>query len=285
MVISMTIKGRIYRYAVLPLAVLGALWSASEAQALSLFVDDRAGFNASLTLNSASTVVDSGGAFAPDEAAGTSLPSVTRTGAIAGQSLTYSIYDIDFSNTPTGTITPGTVGGDIAELDNLKIESPARQGNAEGTGTWGVDSAFGASSTRNAGLFDFDRPIGHFGLDLHDFESSAVGTLGQIRLYNNGNLLSGLTQNIVWSDDGNDVSHFIGVVAMNPSEFFDSIVFVLGDDDLGDQGFRESWAADRFTFGEASADVATPVPTPALLPGVVGLGASIWRKRRRTQQV
>lgn len=268
---------------------LPAALMTTEAHALT-FIDDRVGFNASFTTNAGSSIIDSNGAFAADPSSASGLASITRTGTVGGQALSYTIYDIDFSNSPNGSITPGSTGGDIDQLDNLNLESPASQGGAAGTGSWGIDSSSGASSTRNAALFEFDRAIGHFGLDLHDFESAAGGTLGELRLYRNGSLLSSLSQPIGWSDDGNNVSHFLGFVAENPNELFDTIAFVLGDDDLGGTGRTERWAADGFTFGDASAisstatpAAATAVPTPALLPGLIGFGASLIRKKRQTK--
>ena len=118
------------------------------------FVDDRAGFNGSLIGNVGSTIIDDMGAFAMDPATG-SFASVSRSGLINGAAFGYTIYDIDFSNTPTGTLTPGVVGGDIFDLDNISVEAPAAQGGAVGSGSWGVDSVTGNNSTRNALLFDF----------------------------------------------------------------------------------------------------------------------------------
>lgn len=269
------------------LSALPIVFWAPDVRALT-FIDDRAGFNASFTSNTSSSIIDSNGAFAADPATGSGLPSVTRSGTVGGQSLGYTIYDVDFSNSPDGTIQPGSIGGDIDQLDNLNVESPASQGNAAGTGSWGIDSSSGASSTRNAAVFQFDRPVGHFGLDLHDFESSADGTFGELRVYRNGSLLPSLSQMIEWSDSGNDVSHFIGFVAEDATQFFDAIAFVLGDDSIGGTGRTERWAADNFTFGDASATssnaaAATAVPTPALLPGLIGFGASLVRKKRQAK--
>lgn len=272
------------------LSAVPILLAAPNAFALT-FVGDRLGFEASFTSNASSSIVDSDGAFAADPAVGSGLEFVSRTGLVDGEALSYRIYDVDFSNTPDGTIAPGSAVGDIFELDKLNVESPVGQGKAKGSGTWGIDSSTGANSTRNAAVFEFDRPVGHFGLDLHDFESSAIGRFGELRVYNDGALLSGLTQEIKWGDgneDGNDVSYFIGFVAEDSNQFFDTIAFVLGDDDDGGTGVTERWAADNFTFGEASAisntaAATTAVPTPALLPGLIGFGASLIRKKRQAK--
>ena len=38
---------------------------------------------------------------------------------------------------------------------------------------------------------------------------------------------------------------------------------------------------DNFTFGQRIVEQSTPIPTPALLPGLVGLGMAAWKRRRR----
>ncbi len=135
-----------------------------------------------------------------------------------------------------------------------------------GMADWGVDSmgSFDSGSTRNAALFDFTTTpnssgIGHFGLYLHDLESDSNFRLAELRLYQGGSLTH--SQPIDWGAgfNGNDESHFLGIVAHNPNEFFDQVVIAVGDDnDLGGTdcglrgcGYLEAWAADRFTFGQA----------------------------------
>ena len=223
----------------------------------------RTEFINSLDTNSLSTVIDDGTNFGAAPATG-SVASVTRNSNINSKPFTYTIYDIDFSNSPTGSIAPGNVGGDIQGLDNITIEIPASQNNAVGSYDWGVDSATGARSTPNAALFDFTgNSIGHFGVDLHDFEAGAndsfSGASGEIRLYDSGNLVFSYDLQFPAPNYGDRQSIFVGVTAGNPNEFFDQIVFVLGDDDIGDNGYTEQWAADGFTFGEAYQEsVAVP---------------------------
>lgn len=252
----------------------------------------RTEFNNSLGANSLSTVIDNGTDFGAAPEKEKSLSEVTRSGTIGEKSFSYTIYDIDFSDSPNGLITPGNVGGDIDDLDNLNVETPAIQDTATGEYDWGVDGSTG-NSTSNAALFDFaGNSIGHFGVDLHDFEAgtgisasnSTSGASGEIRVYQSGNLVFSYTLQLPEPDGGgstdnpnnstandssiagygNRQSIFVGVTANNPSEFFDQIVFVLGDDDVGtvgvpssvNDGSTEQWAADGFTFGEAYDDSA-----------------------------
>ncbi len=221
------------------------------------FIDDRSGFNIALNNNPASTVIDDGGAFAADPTTGTAA-SITRSGTVAGQPFSYTVYDVDFSNTPTGTITPGVVGGDINDLDNLVIESPVSQGAATGSGSWGVDSATGQTSTRNALLFDFtntggNNGIGHFGAEFHDTEGDPAFTAVQFRVYKAGVLIDSGTIDWGTGNNGNNESHFFGYVATSAAMSFDQIAILVGDQNAGG-GLGERLAADRFTFGAASAE-------------------------------
>lgn len=225
-----------------------------------IFIDDRALFDMSLTENVGETIIDSNNNFAPDSPIATGQASVTRSGTIGGDSYTYLIYDIDFSNSPVGSLTPGSVGGDINDLDIINTEQPASQGAATGSGSWGVDTATGQNTTRNALLFDFtvtpgSLGIGHFGVELHDTEGIPTGIPVEYHIYNNGTLID---QGVIdWGagNNGNNESHFFGYIAEEDSARFDQIVILVGDDNLTGNGNRERLAADRFTFGSAYSAV------------------------------
>lgn len=266
-----------------------ALAAVARADSFTVFQDDRAGFQSSLQVNPLSTVIDSGGAFAANPAAGTNLASVTRSGVISGQAFTWVGYDVNFSNAPTGTISPGTVGGDIASATGVDVELPAAQGTATGAGSWGLDSGSGSTTSRNAFVADFTATpgslgIGHFGLDLIDFEAASAFTRGTLRLYRGGSLV--FSRDFDWGgQDGNNQAHFLGVVAAGAA-YFDQVAVVLGDDSAGG-GNAETWAADRFTFGQATATEVLVTPEPGALAlfglGAASLGAwAVRRKRRRT---
>lgn len=245
----------------------------------------RTEFTNSLDTNSSSTVIDDGTNFGAAPAVG-SVSSVTRNGTIDSKNFTYTIYDVDFSTSPTGFIDPGTVGNDISGLDNVTVETPAGQDNAVGVYGWGVDSATGANSTPNAALFDFaGNSIGHFGVDLHDFEAGAndslSGASGEIRVYNSGNLVFSYDLQFPAPNYGDRQSMFVGVSANNTSEFFDQIAFVLGDDNVGGNGYSERWAADGFTFGEAyDESVAVPFEFSPTLGLIVISGLWMGNKAR-----
>lgn len=255
-------------------AVLGTAASPARADAYLVFNGDRSAFESALSSRPESTVVDTGGAFAPDPTLGT-FDAVTRSGTVAGQAFSYTAYDLQFSTSPTGTIAPGTVGGDVGALSTLTVESPAGQSGGVGSGSWGVDSGAVSTSRRSGLLVDFTTApgagIGHFGVDLIDFEAG-VGSEGELRLYAAGLLVYSTTFALA-PDGGNDASVFLGVVA-NPAEggtSFDQAVVLVGT-------ATDRWAADRITFGVAR----NPEPgTWALFGlGLLGLGAYLRRRRR-----
>ena len=276
----------------------------SPALAFNVFLGDtnpndaRTSFEESFDTNSSSSVIDDGtsagfGGIAP--AVNSSVPSVIRTGTLDGSSFDYTIYDIDFSTSPNGNITPGAIGDDINDLDNLNIEQKAEQDGVTGTYTWGVDSLTGQNSNPNAILLDFSSSIGHFGIDLHDFEAgledASSGASGEIRIYQNQTLIQSITlqfpgpatgtNNSMIAGFGNRESKFVGIVANDPSQFFDQIAFVVGDDDIGDNGYSERWAADGFTFGTAYQSVPFDFhPFPGLFLVGSFWGINKLRKKR-----
>ena len=134
-------------------------------------------------------------------------------------------------------------------------------------GSWGIDSSGGSRSSRNALLIDFtqtpgDRGVGHFGVDLHDFEATQA-TPGSLRVYDDGVLM--FHQDLTWAtNDGDGQSHFVGVVATQADSFFDQVAIVVGDNGPG-HGFTQRWAADRITFGQAS----NPEPSSVVIFCVV----------------
>lgn len=263
-------------------AVLGVLYlvcvSRGEAGYV-LFFDDRSGFADEIQKAGGLQIVDTAGAFGADPMAGT-VSEVRRAGLLAGELLEYAAFDVDYSNTPTGTLTAGIVGGDIADLDSMSVERPVSQGAAVGLGTWGLDSSGGSTASRNALLVDvLQTPrqdgLSYFGVDLHDFEASLSATPAELRLYDDGNLV--FRHEFDWgpSGDGNDQTHFLGMAADSGAALFDQVLIAIGDDN--GTGYSERWAADRFTFGVAGERSSGPaeVPEPATLVLVSVGGAAL----------
>lgn len=78
-------------------------------------------------------------------------------------------------------------------------------------------------------------------------------------------LSNGTTQIVT---DANNTS-FLGFIA-NPGTVFTSLSVTSNDPTAYFS------AVNNLRVGQA----ATPIPTPALLPGLIGLGLSVWRKRK-----
>lgn len=256
-----------------------------------VFTDDRAGFQSSLAEPVLGSVVDSGGAFAPDPVPVAGAASLVRAGTIGGQAYGYSVFDVNFSNAPSGTVSPGSPGGDVSSASTLHVETPAVASSVVGTGSFGIDNAGGDPGTRNAVLLDFTTTpgglgVGHFGLDLIDFEATAAFTRGEVRLYDAGVLV--FSHLFDWgTGTGKGEVRFLGVVAV-PGEGvrFDQAMVVLGDDN--GNGNAEGYGADRFTFGSSTAPsptVVTPEPASMALYGLGAAGLAAWvrRRRRRTR--
>ena len=270
--------------AVLAAIALATASSPAEAGSYTVYVDDHAGFDSALAADLAATVVDTSGAFAADPSAATGLASVIRTGTLAGQGFTYTAYDVNFTTaaSPPGTLTPGSVGGDLLAATAVDVERPAAQGAATGTGSWGLDSGSGSTTSRNGLLVDFTTTpgnlgIGHFALELVDFEAGAAGTPGLLRLYDGGMLVFSHAFTFAGPKAGNDELHFLGVVAGAGAAWFDQIVVVVGDDTPGGTGNSETWAADRFQFGVTT----TPEPGTWALFGVGVAGIAVIVRRRK----
>jgi len=280
----MTVRSIFRVLLVLAVAATSARATPAFAGAYLVFRDDRAGFNAALQEGPLSTVVDSSGAFAPNPAAAAGVAALTRSGSISGQAFTYRVYDVNYSNSPSGTVTPGSSGGDVSSGSTLNVELPAVASGATGTGSFGIDNAGGDPGTRNAVLVDFTTTpgglgIGHFGLDLIDFEATPAFVRGELRLYDAGVLV--FSHLFDWSPaTGNGEVHFLGVVAVSgQSTRFDQAMVVIGDDNGTGNG--EGYGADRFTFGQT---IANPEPGTWALFGLGTAGlAVIVRRRRRAQ--
>jgi len=267
---------------------LCALASTARADAYVVVEGDRSAFEALLSIDGASTIIDSHSAFAADPVAG-STASLLRSGTVAGAVFSYIASDVDFAATAPGFLSPGSVGGDVLDLDSVFVELPVAQSGAVGVASWGLDSGSGSTSGPNALLVHFSvtpggAGIGHFGVDLLDFEANGAFTAGQLRLYDDGLLVFAAPLDF-GVGAGNGVSRFVGVAA-NTAEgglLFDSVALVLGDDGLGGGRF-ERWAAESITFGRA---ITNPEPgTWALLGlGLCGLLAGAGRRRQRRRDV
>lgn len=135
---------------------------------------------------------------------------------------------------------------------NLYVENPVSQDRAAGF-EHGIDFSYGALTNRNMMVVTFDQPMGHFGVDLIDFESHQDFTLGEMRVYScadDPELL--LVMDIDFNDeDGNEEVHFLGLTATEA--VICHIAIVVGDDSPG-EGKSERFAIDNLRFGLATSE-------------------------------
>jgi len=151
-------------------------------------------------------------------------------------------------------------------------------GNGTGDGSNSVDGSrfFGTVDGQgdNPGAFDtitwsFPQAITAFGADWFNTASGDLLTLS-------GDFDGTGTQTVSFNTQlGSPGDGFLGIIG-NAS--FSSITF--GTEGAAGQGGLETFTADNLSFGTA----ATPIPTPALLPGLVGMGIAAWRKRKAVSQ-
>lgn len=133
---------------------------------------------------------------------------------------------------------------------NLYVENPVSQDGAVGQGS-GVDFRYGSLRSKNSMLLTFDKPIGHFGVDLLDFESDSNFTLGLIRAFDCSADSKEIFNNEInfATDNGNSEAHFYGFVTNK--KVVCKVIVVVGDDSMG-SGFTESFAIDNLRFGSAT---------------------------------
>jgi hypothetical protein len=114
---------------------------------------------------------------------------------------------------------------------------------------------------------------------LYDFLSNATDPLGwdnYLFLYSNSfNPVDQFTNVIVGNDDFPSIgaSGFNGVNLTTGINYF-LVTSGFGNADVG--AFSNSISG----VGDIASSSSTPVPTPALLPGIIGMGAAAYRKRK-----
>lgn len=133
----------------------------------------------------------------------------------------------------------------------------------------GSPAALLSARAENGAAIAFSSPITAFGAA---FAGVSNGGRDTRFVFNDGTDLA-----IPFRGVGGDLINdgFFGFVADSP---FDSFRFRRFDGTLAD-GF----SVDNVLFRTAQANAPQPVPSPALLPGIVGMGAAALRRRRRSQ--
>lgn len=187
----------------------------------------------------------------------------------------------------------------------LQSGSP-RPGFASGSGSeYGVFTSGGSGSDgiRNAVRFTFSNPVSAFGVFGGDLETGGPGSpLGFLFVTFTNNTTetinyapdSSLFPNATFSGTGNNTSEtygnettrFVGI--SDNTRLISSVVFVVGDDDLNDNGDNEQLsfiAPMTFTRVTATGDCENHVPTAVPEPSALILAAlacltALSRRRR-----
>lgn len=208
----------------------------------------------------------------------------------------------------SGLTTPsGSASLNWGYNDTSALQSGApRPGFASGSGSgYGIFTSGGSGSDgiRNAVRFTFSNPVSAFGIFGGDLETGASGSpIGFLAVTFTDNSTetidytpdSSLFPDATFSSTGNNTSEsygnettrFVGI--SDNTRLISSVVFVVGDDDLNDDGDNEQLsfiAPITFTNVTAEGDclnhIPTAVPEPSgMLLGALALILGISQRRR-----
>jgi hypothetical protein len=190
--------------------------------------------------------------------------------------------------TPT-TLATSPTNGDvtIANIDTPAIYTNALPVFSGGERYLAVGSGFEASQEGVVRLdFDAPRGLGYFGLfwgspgnndSIRFTLRDAVGNLSTVS-YTAVQIFAstGVTglNGILDSNDGRTrPGRYVNFFSTNNGPNANKVIESVFLEDSGGRSFLRSFQVDNIAY-EA-------IPTPALLPGLLGLGASLWNKRRK----
>lgn len=205
----------------------------------------------------------------------------------------------------TGPSGNAVLGWAYNNTSALQSGAP-RPGFASGAGSgYGINTNSGAGTDgiRNAIRFELSTPVSSFGIFGGDLETGASGSpLGFLYVsFTDGSSEiidytpdSSLFPDTVFSGTGNndsetygnETARFVGI--SDDSRFINEVVFVVGDDDLNDDGDTEQLSfIAPMTFTEVTIDgncvnyipTAVPEPTSTIL-GSLALVVGLFRRRR-----
>lgn len=179
---------------------------------------------------------------------------------------------LDFSGFTTGDPIPQTYG-DISGVVNVAYRDLEGFGNSAETSpnstvvTWGDGYS---------GLSNVAYGFGHSEIAFQALNGSIVSLLGfQLGSWPNVDRSS---QVKIYNFDYSELLYDSGLVTVLGSQPY-TFNFNFNRTD----GFRLQFGPDSYNVGIDNVQysaTATPVPTPALLPGLVGLGLGVLRKRK-----
>ena len=164
------------------------------------------------------------------------------------------VTTLDFNSDALGTRT----GGGTVVIGSTGV-------NASPPGDTSQYLTIGSFSQPDFATFDLGGDKGYFGLfvgSLDPFNSIEFFRNGVSKLLLNGTQIAGITGTPSSGDQ--NVGVYYNFFGENNSDVFDKVV-------LGSTGIA---------FEVDNIATRTAIPTPALLPGLIGMGVAAWRKRR-----
>jgi hypothetical protein len=250
------------------------------AQALTLYT----GYDANPNASSTNSVV---------------LPLANRTNSIAaynsykanlgGNGVTTESYEtVPHATTPidglvqqlsgvtaTYSYTKKSDGSSAGASETVAVQK-ANSAGLTNAGTFPTDGVQGISiNSANNFKIKFANPLAAFsfwGTDLGDRDNTLTVILRKAGVDVQSKLIDYLDANA-----GNSSVFFFGGIAQNAAEQFDEVELLSSINSTGD-----AIGIDQLTVGTATqvTPSSTPVPTPALLPGLIALAASARRRGR-----
>jgi hypothetical protein len=256
-----------------------AIGLALPAQALSLYT----GYDANPNATSTNSVV---------------LPLASRTNSIAA----YNSYKANLGGSGVTTESFETATADKTPIDGLvqslsgvtatysytkktdgsSVGATVQKADANGltnAGTFPTDGIQGISiNSANNFKIKFASPLAAFsfwGTDLGDSKNTLTVVLRKAGLNVQSKLIDYLDANA-----GQSSVFFFGGIAQNAAEQFDEVELLSSISSTGD-----AIGIDQLTVGTAAqlTPQSKPVPTPALLPGLVALAAGARRRSKAAQ--
>jgi hypothetical protein len=196
-----------------------------------------------------------------------------------------------FESLPTGNINntavnfSGVTGTPRYTLKSTGVDVglPVRQADGNGftnSGTFPTEGTKGISiNSANNFAINFSQALQAFsfwGTDLGDNNNTLT-----VQLYNAGTQVNSQLIDYLGAGAGDSSVFFYGVIGAT-GEVFDEVRLVSSINSTGD-----AIGLDQFTVGTPAQVTSTDpmtstnaVPTPALLPGLLGMGMAAWRKRK-----
>jgi len=202
------------------------------------------------------------------------------------------------ANPATGTLTPNIGTGTVLRVGGTTgTFATAEDGGGSTDPTIGDDSSLDTTTypaatalDKTAGVEFKTSTVGRQNVQVifDQYFSATSSKYSQFQYSSDGTTFVDFGSQVVglvntWSNNNTfDLSSILGV--NNNANFAFRIVSALAPNTTGYEGTGGTYATDgswRFDMATVKADASsTSIPTPAMLPGLVGMGLSLLRKRK-----